>query len=63
MYHLSQYEYEERGLIMSEKIYEDEISLKELILILLNNWRIIIGATISGTLLAIVVSFCNVSRV
>ncbi len=32
-------------------------------MILLNNWRIIIGATISGTLLAIVVSFFVMSPV
>lgn len=48
---------------MSEKKYEDEISLKELMLILLKNKKLIMVITAIGTLTAIILSFVIISPV
>jgi len=48
---------------MSEKIYEDEISLKELILVLINNWKMVAIFTSIGTLLTIGISYFAMSPV
>ncbi len=36
---------------MEERVYEDEISLKELIMVLLNNWKLIVVITLIGAIL------------
>jgi capsular polysaccharide biosynthesis protein len=42
---------------MEERTYEDEISLRELIMVLINHWKMIVGITVIVTILGVIYAF------